>query len=473
MNIEALQQEFLGDILTPSSEGYDAARRIWNGMIDRRPGAIARCTGAGDVVAAVRFAARENVYPAVRAGGHNVAGLAMIDDGLVIDLSPMKRITVDPVARTATAETGLTWNEFDSATQAYGLATTGGLVSTTGIAGLTLGGGIGWLLGRCGLACDNTLAYGVVTADGELITASAEDHSDLFWALKGGGGNFGVVTSITYRLHDVGTVIAGMLLHPLARAREVLGFYRDFVSRDLPDELVVYAGALTSPDGMPLVAIIPAWTGADLDAGERVLAPLRAFGPPVADLVTRMPYVAMQQMLDAAAPHGLRSYWKSNYVRELPDAAIDTFVRLAESCPSARTIMLLEHAHGAAARVPPTATAFPSRGHAFDLVVLSLWENAHDDARQIAWTRSFYEAMQPWSAQQVYVNALSEDDSGRVAEAYGGNYARLREAKAKYDPANRFRRNQNILRADAGPGVDVPRYAPAVPPRTDGVRLQP
>jgi FAD/FMN-containing dehydrogenase len=473
MNIEALQREFSGEILTPSSEGYDAARRIWNGMIDRHPAAIARCTGPDDVVAAVRFAARENIYPAVRAGGHNVAGLAMIDDGLVIDLSPMKRISVDPVARTATAETGLTWNEFDTATQAHGLATTGGLISTTGIAGLTLGGGVGWLLGRCGLSCDNTLGYDVVTADGELITASAEEHPDLFWALKGGGGNFGVVTSISYRLHEVGTVIAGMLLHPLTRAREVLTFYRDFVSRDLPDELVVYAGALTSPDGVPLIAIIPAWTGADLEVAERVLAPLRAYGPPVADLVTRMPYVAMQQMLDAAAPHGLRSYWKSNYIRDLPDAAIDTFVRLAESCPSPRTIMLLEHAHGAAARVSSTATAFPSRGHAFDLVVLSLWENATDDARQITWTRSFYEAMQPWSAHLAYVNALSEDDTGRVAEAYGGNYARLREAKAKYDPDNRFRRNQNIPRTEPRPGVEAPHYAVPLPQSTDGVRLQP
>ena len=277
MNVDSLKSEFRGELLTPGSDGYDAARRLWNGMIDRRPAVIARCTGPEDVMAVVRFAARENIYPAVRAGGHGAAGLASVDDGLVIDVSPMKRIEVDANARTATAESGLTWGEFDRSTQAHGLATTGGLVSTTGIAGLTLGGGVGWLMGQHGLSCDNTLSYDIVTADGELITASADAHPDLFWALKGGSGNFGVVTSITYRLHPVGAVISGMLLHPLARAPEVLRFYRDFVLAGLPDELIVYAAAVTGPDGTPLLAIVPSWTGADLDEGERVLAPLRGF----------------------------------------------------------------------------------------------------------------------------------------------------------------------------------------------------
>jgi FAD/FMN-containing dehydrogenase len=462
MNLEALKPQFRGEILTPASPGYDDARRVWNGMIDRRPAAIARCTGPDAVVAAVRFAAAEGLYPAVRAGGHNVAGLAMVDGGLVIDVSPMKRILVDPTARTAIAEAGLTWGEFDRATQAHGLATTGGLISTTGIAGLTLGGGVGWLMGRCGLSCDNTLAYDVVTADGTLITATADAHPDLFWALKGGGGNFGVVTSMSYRLHPVSTVVSGMLLHPLARAREVLAFYRDFMAAGVPDELIVYAAAITTPEGAPMLALVPAWSGADLDEGERVLAPLRAFGPPAADLVGRMPYVAMQQMLDAAAPYGLRSYWKSSFLSALPDAAIDTFVRFAESCPSPRTFVVLEHGHGAVARVAPEATAFPVRGHAFDLVVLSLWEDAAEDARHVAWTRAFYDAMQPWSAAQVYVNALAEDDAGRVAEAYAGNYPRLAQVKAAYDPANRFRRNQNIPAAGVGAGTGLPRAeAPA------------
>ena len=319
MNLDALKREIRGELLTPASPGYDAARHIWNAMIDRRPAAIARCTGVEDVIACVRFASREGLHPAIRGGGHNAAGLAMVDGDLVIDVSPMKRISVDADTRTAVAETGLNWAEFDSATQAHGLATTGGLISTTGIAGLTLGGGFGWLMGRFGLTCDNTLAYDIVTADGELLSVSEAEHADLFWALKGGGGNFGVVTSITYRLYPVSTVISGMVLHPIARAREVLRFFRDFVTAGLPDELVVYAAALTGPDGTPLVAIIPAYTGPDLDEGERLLAPLRAFGPPVADMVQRMPYVAMQTMIDAACPYGaLRSYWKSNFLRALP-----------------------------------------------------------------------------------------------------------------------------------------------------------
>ena len=448
MTLHALKSEFRGELLTPADPGYDSARRVWNAMIDRRPSAIARCTCVEDVIAAVRFAAREGLHPAIRAGGHNAAGLAMVNDDLVIDVSPMKRITVDPVARTAVAETGLTWGEFDAATQEHGLATTGGLITTTGIAGLTLGGGVGWLMGRCGLTCDNTLAYDIVTADGELITASDTAYQDLFWALKGGGGNFGVVTSITYQLHPVSTVISGMLLHPLSRAREVLRFYRDFVSAGLPDELIVYAAAMTGPDGTPLVGMIPSYTGEDLDEGERVLAPLRAFGPPVADLVQRMPYVAMQSMIDVACPYGaLRSYWKSNFLRALPDDAIDTFVRYAERCPSPRTMAILEHSHGVAARVPAEATAFPTRQHAFDLVILSLWEDAATDVTQTTWTRSFFSGMQPWSASLAYVNALSEDDNERVGEAYGAHYKRLAEVKAKYDPENRFRRNQNIVPA--------------------------
>ena len=464
MNVDALRSEFQGAILTPDSPEYDAARRLWNGMIDRRPAVIARCTSADDVAAAVRFAVKENLHPAVRAGGHNVAGHASVDDGLVIDVSHMKRILIDPTKKTAVAETGLTWGEFDLATQAHGLATTGGLVSTTGIAGLTLGGGVGWLMGRCGLSCDNTLAYQVVTADGQQITASADEHADLFWALKGGGGNFGVVTSITYRLHEVGTVISGMLLHPLSRAREVLAFYRDFVTAGLPDELIVYAASITSPDGVPMLAIIPAWSGTDLREGERVLAPLRAFGPPIADLVAQMPYVDMQHMIDAAAPYGLRSYWKSNFLSALPNAAIEAFVRCAEDCPSPRSMVVLEHGHGAVARVAPDATAFPIRGHAFDLVVISLWDDPTDDTRQIGWTRSFFAAMQPWSAAMVYVNTLSEDEGARVGEAYGPNYPRLAAVKAKYDPTNRFRRNQNIAPSIATDARDIAHYrAPTLP----------
>ena len=444
MNTTALQPQFRGEILTPESAEYDRARTVWNGMIDRRPAVIARCTGPADVAAAVRFAADQDLYPAIRAGGHNAAGLAMIEDGLVIDLTRMEGITVDGAARTATAQTGLTWGEFDRETQLLGLATTGGLVSTTGIGGLTLGGGVGWLMGRCGLVCDNTISYDVVTASGDLIRASADNHRDLFWALKGGGGNFGVVTSITYRLHPITTVISGMVLHPIARAREVLRMYRDFVNSGIPDELIVYAAAIATPDGLPVIALIPAYSGDDLAEGERLLRPLREFGPPIADLVTRMPYVAMQQMIDPAAPFGLRSYWKSVFLRDLPDEAIETFVNFAECCTSPRTFAILEHAHGAVTRVSPEATAFTARSEGFDLVLISLWTNAAEDARHIDWTRRFYSSMRPWSAGSVYVNALDRDDLDRVPEAYGKNYASLCEVKMSYDPANRFRRNHNI-----------------------------
>lgn len=444
MNVGKLHAHFRGEILTPASAGYDAARKIWNGMIDRRPAAIARCTGPWDVAAAVRFAADEGLYPAVRGGGHNVAGLAMLDGGLVIDVSLMKDIAVDPGEHTAEAQAGLTWGEFDRATQAHGLATTGGLISTTGIAGLTLGGGVGWLMGRCGLVCDNTLAYDVVIASGETVRTSRSEHPDLFWALKGGGGNFGVVTSISYRLYRITTVISGMILHPLAAAGDVLRFYRDFVSSGLPDELIVYAAAITTPDGTPVIALLPAYSGDDLEDGAQLIAPLRQFGSPLADLVATMPYSAMQQMLDAAAPFGQRSYWKSGFLRELPDTAIDTFVDFAARCPSPRTFAMLEHAHGAAGRVDPEATAFAQRADGFDLVLISLWNDPAEDARQIEWTRSFHASMQPWCAGAVYVNALDRDETARVPDAYGRNYPRLCRVKDQYDSGNRFRRNHNI-----------------------------
>ena len=444
MDIKALEAQFRGEILTPGSAGYEASRGIWNAMIDRRPAAIARCSGPADVRAAVRFAVDQGVYPAIRGGGHNAAGLAMVDDGLVVDLSRMKGIFTDPAKRTTTAQMGLTWGEFDRENQLYGLATTGGLISTTGIAGLTLGGGVGWLMGRCGLACDNTLSYDVVVASGELISASGSEHADLFWALKGGGGNFGVVTSITYRMYPISTVISGMVLHPLAHAREVLTFYRDFVMSGLPDELVVYAAALSTPDGHAVVALLPAWCGDDLAKGERALEPLRKFGSPIADLVSRMPYLAMQQMIDGVAPFGLRSYWKGRFLRDLPDAAIDAFVGFAESRTSPSSLAVLEHAHGAVSRVAQDATPFPARTAAFDLVLISTWKNPEEDARHIEWTRGFHSAMQPWSAGSVYVNTLDRDDAARIWEAYGPNYARLCAVKATYDPGNRFRRNQNI-----------------------------
>jgi hypothetical protein len=370
MDIKALESQFRGEILTPGSAEYDASRRIWNGMIDRRLAAIARCSGPADVQAAIRFAVDRDIYPAVRAGGHNVAGFAMVDDGLVVDLTRMKGVTVDRVQRMATAQMGLTWGEFDRETQLYGLATTGGLISTTGMAGLTLGGGVGWLLGRCGLACDNTLSYEIVLASGALIRANANEHKDLFWALKGGGGNFGLVTAIAYRMHPITTVISGMILHPLAHARQVLKFYRDFALSGLPDELTIYAATLSTPDGHPATGLIPAWCGDDLAAGERLLDPIRKFGSPIADWLSKMPYLAMQQMLDTAASFGRRNYWKNGFLRELPDAAIDMFVDFAETRTSPLSLAILERFHGAASRVAPDAAAFPIRSECVDLVLI-------------------------------------------------------------------------------------------------------
>jgi FAD/FMN-containing dehydrogenase len=443
MKIENLRQQLRGTVLLPGSEEYESSRRIWNAMIDRKPRAIACCSGPADVQAALQFAVEEGVYPAIRGGGHNAAGLAMVDDGLVIDLSRMKGIFVEPAARTATAQTGLTWGEFDRETHAHGLATTGGLISTTGIAGLTLGGGVGWLMGRCGLVCDNTLNYDLVLASGEMAKANASENPDLFWALKGGGGNFGVVTSITYRIYPIKEVLSGLLLFPLNNAREVLRFYRDFTSGAIPDELTIYAATLCTPDGVPVVALIPVWCG-DMEEGERVLKPVRTFGSPIADMITRMPYPAMQQMIDGVAPFGLRSYWKSQFLRELTDETIDQFVEFAETSVSPRSIAILEHAHGAVGRVPADATAFPTRSAPYDLVVIGAWTSADNDEANIAWTRRFHSSMEQWSTHLVYVNAMDQDDVDRIPQAYGPNYKRLLEVKEKYDPENRFRRNQNI-----------------------------
>ncbi len=445
MNLKDLEHRFRGEILTAGSPEYEASRKIWNSMIDRRPAAIARCRTPEDVEAAVRFAAQQNIFPAIRGGGHNAAGLAMVDDGLVIDVSPMKGISVDVANLTAIAQTGLTWGEFDRETHAHGVATTGGLISTTGIAGLTLGGGVGWLMGRCGLVCDNTLDYEIVLASGERVRAHASEHPDLFWALKGGGGNFGVVTSITYRMYPIREVVSGLILHPLASAKDVLRFYRDFTMAGLPDELTVYAAALSTPDGIPVIALIPAWCGESLAEGERVLEPLRKFGSPIADLINRMPYPAMQQMVDMVAPYGLRSYWKARFLEHLPDEAIERFVEFANTATSPRSLMILEHAHGAVGRVPVEATAFPTRTAPYDFVVIGAWTEADEDARHIDWTRRFFAAMEPWAEGTAYVNALDQDDTARIPEAYGPNYDRLRAVKARYDPENRFRRNQNIV----------------------------
>ena len=431
-----------GDVLVPADDGYETARKVYNVMIDRRPGMIVRCTGTADVIEAVNFVRNHNLLVSVRGGGHNVAGKAVCDDGIMIDLSLMKGIRVDPKLQTARAQPGLRLGEFDRETQAFGLATTLGIVSNTGIAGLTLGGGIGWLNGKFGLACDNLLSVDVVTADRRFLTASANENEDLFWGVRGGGGNFGIVTSFEYRLHHAGPVLGGMVLYPMSMAMDVLRFYHNF-AHDCPDELSTAAALMTAPDGTPVVAIVVCYSGS-LEDGEKALKPLRTFGSPVADLVKLMKYVEMQSLLDQGFLPGRLHYWKSNFLRTLNDDAIETMVKYASVKPSPMSLFYLQHTHGAASRVGPSETAFPHRFDQYDFAILSMWSNPSDTETNVKWARDLWETMQPFVERSVYVNNLGEEGEDRVKAAYGPNYERLVALKKRYDPGNMFRLNQNI-----------------------------
>ncbi|MBW3634790.1 MAG: FAD-binding oxidoreductase [Chloroflexi bacterium] len=448
--IESLRAEFRGALLRPGDDGYDAARQVWNAMVDRRPALIARCTGVADVLAAVAFARDQDLLLAVRGGGHNVAGNAVCDDGVVVDLSLMKGIRVDPVARTAWAEGGVTWGELDHETQTFGLATTGGTVSMTGIAGLTLGGGFGWLMRKHGLACDNLLAAEVVTADGRFLRCTATEHPDLFWALRGGGGNFGVVTGLEYQLHPVGPIVlAGPLFHPLDAAGELLRFFRDSAPT-LPEAMGCMAALLTSPDGNPLSALVPVYTG-PLDEGEAAVQPLRQFGSPVADLVGPMPYRAAQMLFDAAFPAGQRNYWKSSFLPGLADVAIDVLADHFRRAPSPHAGIAIELFGGAVSRVAPEETAFAFRDSPFNVIIFTAWDEPAEDLANISWARELWSALQPFATDAVYVNYLGDvGDEGRarVRAAYGdATYERLAALKRAYDPENLFRMNQNIAPA--------------------------
>ena len=448
-----LARHFGGELIRPGDPQYDGARAIWNGAIDRHPGLIARCTGAADVRAAVRFARERDLLVAVRGGGHNVAGTAVCDGGLVIDLSPMKGVWVDPAARTARAQAGLLWGEFDRETQAFGLAATGGVISHTGIAGLTLGGGFGWLMRRHGLAADNVLSAEVVTADGDVLRASAEEHPDLFWGLRGGGGNFGVVTSFEYRLHPVGPIVlAGVMLYPAANAREVLGFYRDFIG-SAPDELTTIVVLRMAPPapflppwvhGQPVVVIGACYAGS-VQEGMQAVAPLRRFGEPLVDLIRPTPYMSHQGFFDPTAPHGLGYYWKSEYVSSLSDALVDTLAERAWQAPTPESYTIVFHLGGAVGREDPEGSAFEDRRAAHAVNIDAVWSEPARASTCIAWTRELWEALRPFSTGRVYINFLGEEGQDRVRAAYGeAKYERLQALKRKYDPTNFFRLNQNI-----------------------------
>ncbi|MGZ9143675.1 MAG: FAD-binding oxidoreductase, partial [Candidatus Binatia bacterium] len=450
-SIAELSARFSGVLLAPDQLGYDDARRVHNGMIDRHPALIARCLGTADIADAVNFARTRGLDLAVRGGGHNVAGRAVCDDGLLLDLSLMKGIHVDPARRSARAQGGVTWREFNRETQAHGLATTGGVVSTTGIAGLTLGGGLGWLMAKHGLALDNLLSAEVVTASGDILRASKDENADLFWGLQGGGGNFGAVSWLEYRLHPVGTVTSGLIAHPFERARDVLKFCRE-VTSSLPDDLTIFGALLHAPDGAKIAVIIVCHCG-PLAAAEAALQPIKKFGSPIMDTIGPTTYEATNMMLDAGFPRGALNYWKSNFMIELSDQAIDTLIAQFAACPSPMSGLVLEHIHGAATRVGIDETAFPHRREGYNFLVVSEWLNPDENGQNIAWARQSYDLMRPCFAPGRYVNYLGDDDGeDAVAAAYGPNYPRLRTLKTKYDPMNLFHLNQNI-RPDTMPSV--------------------
>jgi FAD/FMN-containing dehydrogenase len=439
-------------LLLPKDAAYDEARKIHNGMIDKRPAMIVRCAGVADVIAAVNFARRHELLVAVRGAGHNIAGTSLCDDGMVIDLTRIKGVRVDPAARTVRVEAGATWGELNHELQVFGLAATGGYVGTTGVSGLTLGGGLGWLVRKHGLALDNLLSVDVVTADGRLVTASATENEDLFWGVRGGGGNFGIATSFEFTAHPAGVVLAGMVLHPLSRGKEALRFWRDY-ERTAPEELTNGALLFHPPADLPVPDILHkegivgmggVYCGS-LDLGEQVLRPLRDFGPPAADIFQPMPYSAAQAMADFLWPSGSQNYWRSSYLKGLSDGAIDTIVAFYAKAPSARTVVVIEHnGDGAMSRVSDEATAFGHRQWPYNFLVTSIWTSPAESDANIRWTREFLDAMRPFLAEAVYVNYLGEEGDDRVQAAYGQKYGRLVALKTKYDPTNFFRMNQNI-----------------------------
>jgi FAD/FMN-containing dehydrogenase len=448
---ESLSSALRGPVIRPGDDGYDQARAVYNAMIDRRPAAIARCADVADVMTAVRFARDNGLAVSVRGGGHSGAGLGVWDGALVIDLSAMRGITVDPGAKTVRAEGGCTWGDVDHATGAFGLATPSGFLSTTGVGGLTLGGGIGYLARRFGLTVDNLLAADVVLADGSFVTASADSHPDLFWALRGGGGNFGVVTSFQFRCHDVGMVVAGPILYDIADSADVMRWYRE-IQPGLPEELSGWLGLITIPPGPPFpeelwlrkaCAIVWCYTG-PADRADETLAPVRAFGAPLLDGVQPMPFPVLQSVFDAVYPAGLQWYWRTHFFTEISDQAIAIHQEFGEALPTPLSTMHLYPLDGAAHRVSPDATAFPYRDGGWAGVIVGVDPDPANAAMIKDWAVRYSDALRPTSAAGGYLNFMMDEGADRVRASYGPNYGRLAQIKARYDPDNFFRVNQNI-----------------------------
>jgi FAD/FMN-containing dehydrogenase len=454
--LDALRGGLRGSLCLPGEAGYDEARTLWNAMIDRRPAAVVRAAGASDVIQTIRLAAKHGLLLSVRGGGHNIAGNAVTDGGLMLDLSRMLSVRVDPAARTARVEPGARLSDLDKETQAFGLATPVGINSTTGVAGLTLGGGFGWLSRKHGLTVDNLLSADVVTAAGELVRASATESPDLFWAIRGGGGNFGVVTSFEFKLHPVGPqVIAGLIVHPFSAAKEVLLQYRRLVA-EAPDELCCWVVMRKAPP-LPFlppevhgteVLVLALCHAGDPAAGEKAVAPFKAIGTPIADVVGPAPFVGWQTAFDPLLAPGERNYWKSHDFVEIPDGLIDVLLDAVRKLPSGQCEIFIGNLGGAVNRVPVEATAYPHRNINFVMNVHTRWSTPAEDASCIGWARALFDAAAPFATGGVYVNFMPDDEAKRVRSgAYGPNYDRLARIKAKYDPKNLFRMNQNVAPA--------------------------
>ena len=450
--VERFATTVQGAVVTRGAPGYDNARQIWNAMIDRHPAIIVRCTSANDVARAVRFAREQRLVLSVRGGGHNIAGNALVDGGITIDLSQMRQVRVDPNERRARVGAGALLGDFDTEAQKYGLATPLGINSTTGVAGLTLGGGFGWLSRKLGLSIDNLLSAEVVTADGDIVRASATEHPELFWALRGGGGNFGIVTSFDFRLFPVGpTVLSGLVIHPIDDAKQVLQFYREFLATT-PDEFVCWFVLRQAPPlpflppewhGKEILALAMCWSG-DIAEGEKVAAPLRAFGNPIADVVAPHPYAAWQTILDPLLTPGMRNYWKSHDFLELSDGLIDVFIDAARRLPDPQTEIAFVQLGGAVSRVPIEETAYTHRDAQFVVNVHGRWADPAKDGECIGWARALFDAATPFATGGAYVNFLTQEEGERLRAVYGANYERLVAVKNQYDPSNLFRINQNI-----------------------------